>query len=112
MLDIILISSEAVEESRAARSLQCFLTAAARWVRRIPRGIAAAVTVMMADLRAALAAARPVTTSMINIIGEVCRSVLLGTCQNVVLIRLVITTLHRSPLFVESRPLEDIRADV
>ena len=67
---------------------------------------------MMADLRAALTAARPVATRMIRLVGEVGRAVLLSTRQYIVLIRLVVATLHRVPLFVQSRPLKDIRADV
>ena len=44
---------------------QVFLTAASRAVRRVPGGVAAAMPVVMADLRAALAAAGPVAAGVV-----------------------------------------------
>ena len=58
------------------------------------------MAVMVAYLRAAFAAARPVIAGMVLIVRPVCRSVYLSTGQDVMLVRFIIATFDRSALFV------------
>jgi hypothetical protein len=63
-------------------------------MRRVPRGVATTVSVVMANLGAALIIACPIVARVIFIIGEVSRPVFLGARQNIVLIRGVAATIH------------------
>lgn len=111
-LEIALVRSQTIEQTCTASTLQGFLTATPRGVRRVPRGVAAAVAVVMADLGAALAITRPAVACVIDIVGGVSRSVFPSARQHVVLIRGIAAALHRIATFVQGGPLNDIRADV
>ena len=63
-------------------------------MRRVPRGVATPVSVVMADLGAALIITCPIVARVIGIIGEVSCPVFLGARQNVVLIRAVAAAFH------------------
>lgn len=64
-----LVNGEAIEKPRAARALQILLTAAHGRVGRVPRGVATAGAVGVANLRAAGGAARPVVAGVIGIVS-------------------------------------------
>src|ERR1700747_1960478 len=64
------VDREAVEQASATDPLQRFWTASRRAMRRIPRSVAAAVAVRVADLSGARRAARPVLTGVVGRIGE------------------------------------------
>jgi hypothetical protein len=70
VLIIVLIDCEAVEQAGAADALQRLRTASRRAMRRVPRGIAAAVAVGVAHLSAASRAARPIAAGLVGSIGE------------------------------------------
>lgn len=81
-----LVRREAVEEAGAAAALQFFLAATAAGMGRVPRGVAAAGPVEVADLdRALFGAARVVLAGMVGGIGEGA-AVRLRTGQDVVLV--------------------------
>src|SRR5512134_1616189 len=80
-----LLRREAVEEAVAAGTAQGLLAASLRAVRRVPRRgvLAAALPVVVADLRAALGVARPVAAGPV-LAGGKRRSVQLRPGQDVV----------------------------
>ena len=77
------VDGEAVEQARSARAHQIILAAAPARVRRVPRSVARATAVGMAELRGACAVACPVVTS---VVGAVRKSPAIGlrACQHVV----------------------------
>src|ERR1051325_8540985 len=64
------VDREAVEEAGASGADQVLLAAAAAGVRRVPRDVAAAGPIVMAELRGAGAVARPVLAGVIGAVGE------------------------------------------
>src|SRR4051812_9648944 len=94
---------ETVEQPRAAGRDQIRLTAATAGVRRVPRAVAAALLVRMAQLCGALAVARPVVARVIAAI-RVSAAVGLRTGQNVVLIRRIAYAVDRR-VFLRQREL-------
>src|SRR5262245_24865674 len=106
------VCCKTVEPPCASRTLQGWLTAPGRGVRGIPRGVAAAVAVVVAYLSAPLGIARPVVAGVIHLVGGIGGPVFLGPRQHVVLIGVVTTALHKVAMFVESGPLHNIRVEM
>ena len=65
-----LIGGEAVEQGVAARGPEVFLAAAPAGVRRVPRGVPAALAVMMAELSSPCIAAGPVAAGVVRAIRK------------------------------------------
>src|SRR5207244_2363658 len=95
-----LVDREAVEESRAAGADEVFLTAAATRVRGIPRAVAAALLVGVAELRRAHAVARPVVARVVHPV-RVGAAVRLRPGEDVVLVRHVADAVDRPFLLGE-----------
>ena len=69
--------------------------------------------VVMANLRTAFSRAGPVAARMIAFFpGEIGRTVIFGSGQNVMPVRLVATSVHRIAIFVQSRSFDDVRVYV
>jgi len=96
------IRSEAVERAGTARAHQIFLAAASGGVRRVPRRVAAACAIMMAELRSARAAARPVLTGVVGGARKG-RAIGLRACQHVVGVGFVSEAEDRLALFGKGR---------
>src|SRR4029450_10290053 len=106
------VCCKTVEQPCASSTLQCFLTAPGRGVRCIPRCVAAAVAVVVANLSATLVIARPVVACVIHSVGGIGGPVFLGPRQHIVLIWAVTSALHGVAIFVEGGPLHNIRVEV
>src|SRR5262245_56010796 len=106
------VCGKTVEQPCASSTLQGCLTAPGCGVRGIPRGVAAAVAVVVAHLRAPLVIARPVVTCVIHLVGGIGGPVCLGPRQHVVLIGAITTALHEVAIFVSGGPLHNIRVEV
>src|SRR4029434_5504935 len=104
------VGCKTVEQPCASSTLQGCLTAPGRGVRGIPRGVAAAVAVVVANLSAPLVIARPVVACVIHLVGGIGGPVFLGPRQHVVLIWAVTPALHEVAIFVSGGPLHNIRA--
>ncbi len=70
-------------------------------MRGVPRGVAAAVPVVMTDLGAAGVAAGPVVAGVIRLVGKVRGAVVLSAGEDVVLVGLVVSTLDALAVLVE-----------
>ena len=79
----------------------------------IPRGIAPAMTIMVAHHSAAFVVAGPVAAGMLTFFpGEIGCAVSFGTRQDVMLIGLVAPALDQHAIFVEPRALDQVWTDV
>ena len=82
-------------------------------MRRIPRGIAPTMTIMVAHHGAAFVVAGPVAAGMFTFFpGEIGCAVSFGTCQDVVLIRLVAPAFNQHAILIKWRPLDQVWTDV
>src|SRR5258705_2411336 len=86
-----LVDREAVQEACTAGRHQVFLAASTARVRGVPGGVAAARPIVMAQLRRAGGAARPVATRVIGAVG-VGAAVRLRSGEHVVSVRRVADT--------------------
>ena len=108
-----LVSGEAVEQPGAAGAYQTFLAAASRSMGRVPGNIAAAMPVVMADLRTTFSGTGPVIAGVISLLPrKIGRPIVLRSGQNVMPVGPVATPVHQITVLVQSRSLDDIRIDV
>ncbi len=81
----------------------------------VPRGVAAPVPVVVADLRATFAVfrTRPVTAGMVAFLPrKVGCAVVLGTCEDVVSIWLVTAPVDHVAVFIQRCAFDDVGAQV
>src|SRR5258706_1453794 len=96
------IDGEAVEQSRAAGGDQSRLTEARAGMGRIPRRVAAAGAVGMAELRLPRPAARPIVAGVVGIV-RIRTTIGPGAGQHVMRVGHVAEAVDDSTLFVERR---------
>ena len=94
------VDREAVDQARAAGGHQILLAAPAAGVRGVPRRVAAAGAVVVAELRRPRRAARPVAAGVVGAVG-VGAAVSLRSGQDVVLVRRVAGAFDRLTLLAD-----------
>ena len=100
----VLLRGEAIEQTCATSADQIRLAATLGGVCVVPgrRVRAAALAIMVTDLRTARAIARPVVTGVVGPVGKR-RAIQLGASQNIVRVRSIATTIDDGALFGELR---------
>ena len=82
-------------------------------MRRVPGGIAPAVAIVMSDGRRAFAVRGPVGTGLVTFLPwEIGSAVFLCSGQDVMFIRIIAATVDRGAVFVDRRPVVDVRHDM
>ena len=103
------VGGKAHEQTRATCLSEAFLAASSRFMSGIPRGIAAAMAIMVPDCRIAGRGAGPIATSMVlGVSGKIGCPVCHRARQDVMPIGFVAPSIDESAGFVERRFLDDV----